>query len=373
MLIVLAVAAALSVALAGWAWMQARAPLRVEGRGQMLLPGLQRRLADVARIEITRGDETLVLKRKGDGWVAGEAEWPVVPQQVKSVLVTLAEMKKVQPATALPKHYRAIFVDAPNRDSLSARVVLKDDRGKVLADVILGKEAFDWLGGGREAQFARIPSEKRAWLVEGRVRATPVITAWIDNRLLSLPVDGIAEVVIRHPGEEPLRLVANREQAGDGENAPKVPDIPLKLVNAPAGAKPNGTGIRQLFYSLVDLTFEDVRKARDGVKPLATAEVRTTKGLRVAFDVWKEGKHWWLRGRVLADGADTKQAGALRGRLRGRAFRVFDSVGEALSSGLADLIEARAVDLTGPAKDGETDAAPSSAPAPANKAAPGTP
>ena len=362
MLVVLAVAAALSVALAGRAWMQARAPLQVAEQGQPLLPGLQERLGDVARIEITRGEETLVLRRRDGQWVAGDAEWPVLPQQVKSVLVTLAEMKKTQPATALPKHYRAIRVDAPNPESLAARVVLKDAKGQVLADVILGKEAFDWLGGGREAQFVRIPSQKRAWLVEGRVRATPKITAWVDNRLLSLPVNGIAEVIIRQAGEEPLRLVANREHKGDGKNAPEVPDIPLKLVNAPEGAKANATGIRRLFYALVDLTFEDVRKAKPAVRPAATVEVRTTKGLRVALDVWREGKRWWLRGRVLEEGTDAEQAAALRRKLEGRDFQVFDSVGEALTSGLSDLIEAQALDLTAPARDGETGATPSATP-----------
>ena len=373
MLIVLAVAAALSVALAGWAWMQARAPLRVAEQGQPLLPGLQERLGDVARIEITRGDETLVLRRANGRWVAGEAAWPVLPQQVKSVLVTLAEMKKAQPATALPKRYRAIFVDAPNRESLAARVVLKDAKGAVLADVILGKEAFDWLGGGREAQFVRIPSEKRAWLVEGRVRATPKITAWVDNRLLSLPVDSIAEVIIRQAGEEPLRLVANREQAGDGKNVPKMPEIPLKLVNAPVQAKPNGTNVRRLFYALVDLTFEDVRQAKPDVTPVATVEVRTAKGLRVAFDVWKEGARWWVRGRVLEDGSDAKAAAELRAKLKGRDFQVFDSVGEALTSGLSDLIEAQAVDLTAPAGGGETGATPSTVPDAQKDAASGAP
>ena len=373
MLIVLTIVAALSLGLAGWAWMQARAPLKVAGQGAYLLPGLRDRLGDVARIEITRGEQKLVLRREGGRWLAGEAAWPALPQQVKSVLLTLSEMKKTQPATALPKHYRAILVDDPNPESLAARVVLKDAQGRVLADVILGKEAFDWLGGGREAQFVRIPSQKRAWLVEGRVRATPVITAWVDNRLLRLPENGIAEVVIRHPDEPPLRLIANREQKDDGKNAPEVPEVPLKIVNVPKRAKASATGIRRLFYSLVDLTFEDVRRAKPDVKPQATTEVLTTEGLRVAFDVWKEDEHWWLRGHVLEDGKDAKLAKELREKLRGRDFQVFDSVGEALSSGLADLIEAQKVDLTKPAKSAET--APAAAPeqAGSDAAAPANP
>ncbi len=357
---VTALVAALSVALAGWAWMQARAPLRVAGQGQALLPGLQARLADVVRVEITRGGETLVLRRGEAGWVAGGADWPVLPQQVKSVLVTLAEMKKAQPATALPARHRAIFVDAPNAESLAVRVVLKDARGRALADVILGREAFDWLGGGREAQFARIPGEKRAWLVEGRVRATPRITAWVDNRLLRLPEDAVAEVIIRHPGDAPLRLVASPPRKADDKKGISQVPVPLKLVDAPEGAEPNVTGIRQLFYSLVDLTFEDVRRAKAGVKPVATTEVRTNGGLRVAFDVWKENGRWWLRGRVLEEGRDAALAEALRRKLKDRHFQVFDSVGEALASGLADLIETRKVDLTQPEKNGET--APASTP-----------
>ncbi len=342
---ILAVVAAVSLALAAWAWMSARAPLKVEGVGELLLPSLRRHLEEAARIEIRRGDEMLVVRRARDAWVAGEADFPVHPAQVKSVLLTLAEMKKARPATARAEKYRFIFVDEPNPQSLATRVVVKDKRGRVLADVILGREAPDWLGGGREAQFARVHEEKRAWLVEGRVRAPVRVEGWADNQLVRLPEDSVAEVVIRHGDGEVLRLKPNPEPKKAGD----VVGLPLVLEDMPPGAKPNVANIRALFYSLTDLSFNDVRKARPDLKPLAEVRVRTKGGLALVWQVVRDKAGYWLRGTLERAGKDKRLAEKLSKLLPGREFGVYDSVGKVFSSRLEDLIEAEAVDLGGAA------------------------
>ncbi len=352
---VLAVLAVAAAGLAGWAWIQARAPLAVAGQGEMLLPDLARQVEQVARIELRQGSRLFVLRRLDDGrWVAGDADWPVPAAQVRSVLVTLMEMKKAQPATALPERYRAIFVDDPTPESLAARLVLKDRGGKVLADVILGKEAEDWLGGGRTGQFVRLTGNKRAWLVEGHVRPSTRLTAWADTSLLKLAEDDLAEVVIRRDGEE-VRLLgkAAADAATSGEDDVWA-ELPLRLADAPPGAKPRASMLRQLHLALSDLRFEEVRKADTltGGKQVTQVKVRTGDGLEVALEVFhRKGAGgdagWWLRGRVAQPGKNANLAEKLRQQLQGRAFRMYDSAGAALVARLSDLIEAQALDLGG--------------------------
>ncbi len=339
---ILALLAAVAVALAAWAWVSARAPLRVAGVGERLLPALHANLEKAARIEIQRGKDKLVVVRRKDAWVAGDAEYPVEPAQVRSVLLTLAEMKKARPATAKPEKYRFIFVDDPNPESLATRVVVKDERDGVLADVILGREAPDWLGGGREAQFVRVHGQKRAWLVEGRVRTPVQVEGWADNQIVKLPEEAVAGVIIRHADGEVLRLAPNPEPKKPGE----VVGLPLLLEDMPPGAKPNLPNIRALFYSLIDLSFNDVRKVRAHLKPLAEVELRMKDGMVLVWRVVRDDVGYWLRGELKQPGKNAKLAEKLRKLLPGREFGVYDSVGEVFTSRLENLIEAEVTDLS---------------------------
>ncbi len=361
-LLLLALLALISAGLAGWAWWRARAPLAVAGQGEPLLPGLARRLNEVAVITVRRGDSTLTLRRGADGrWRAGEAAWPVPAAQVRSVLLTLAEMKKVRPATALPRRYRFIKVDDPGPGSDAVQLTLKDSGGRVLADIIPGREMQDWLGGGRTAQFVRLTGQRQAWLVEGSVRAPLRITAWADATLLKLPLGKLAEVEITRDGET-LKLLANpRADGGDaakaGAEAATAGDdpwraLPLRLADAPPGARPRQDTVRQLARALSDLAFLDVRKDAflRGHEPLSTLRARWRDGLTIAlrtFRLREKGKAggYWITGRMLAPGGDEKMAEKLRKRFNGRAFRVYDSIGAAFSARLQDVIRAEMRDL----------------------------
>jgi len=355
-IIILALLALVGAGLAGWAWQNTRAPLMVAGQGEALLPALAEKLGEVARIEVTRGKDALVIRRNDKGeWVAGEAAWPVPAAQVRSVLMTLAEMKKVRPATALPERYRFIHVDDPNPESLATRLVLKDARGRVLADVILGKDAGEWLGGGRTAQFVRLAGARQSWLVEGHVRAPLRIADWADATVLKLPAKELAQVSIRRDGEE-LRLLAQEGakggKAADGKD--EWAALPFRLAEELPGAKPHAPALQRLAYALEDLTFEDVRPAAflAGSKPLATARVKTRKGLVLEWRVYHlsgkgEKDGWWLTGTVTEAGSDAQTAEKLKKRLNGRAFRVYDSVGESLSLRLEDVIRTEVKNAAG--------------------------
>lgn len=373
MVAVLLLLAGASVALAAWAWMQVRAPLQVAEQGELLLPRLGEQLGDVAQLAVRRKGAQLLLTRTEEGlWVAEPAGWPVEGGQVRSVLLTLAQMRKVRPATALPQRYALIGVGDPARDENSAAVLVRDAEGRVLAHVLLGQEAEGWLGGGREAQFVRLADEQQAWLVEGRVRASTALQDWADTTLLALPVEQLAEVIIRHADGEVLRLAAEGRDApgARGGEKGKTTGAQLRLADAPPGSKVREGRLKQLQAVLGSLRFRAVVPAdADEVRHLrevAIVKARLGDGLAVQLHVLrlqkdgpqagadrqedgrqqeKAAAQWWLRGQVLQAGSDEKRAQRLRRHFKGRVFRVYDEAGAALASRLEDVLQVEVQDL----------------------------
>ncbi len=343
-LLILLGLATVAVGLATCAWQRMQPPrVGVAVEGEELLPRLAAWASRVARIEITRGKDTLVLNRTDDGWVVGEAAYPVQPREVRKLLLSLARLRKVRPMTERPGNYAFLAIDDPAPGSSATRVVLKDGRGTVVADVIAGREEMDRLGSGTEAQFVRLTGEKRGWLVEGVVRAPVLMARWIDTRLLKVPVERVARIEITH--EDGERLVLERDaKAGEG-------DPPLTLLDAPATARVSAPKVRALLNSLADISLADVRKRRVAPAARARATLTMDEGLKVRFDVARDGETWWVRPSLLAEGSDAALARALRRRFAGREFAVYDSVGERLASRLDGVIEARVEKLDGPRDD----------------------
>jgi len=338
-LVILLGLALAALVLAGWAWQSTRATLVVAEAGKPLLPALRQRADDVARIEITRGEDTITLRRKGKAWVVGEAAYPVEPKEVRKLLLGLMNMKLVAPMTAKPEKYKYIHVDDPNPQSLATRVVLKDARGRVIADVIVGREEVDRLGSGTEAQFARRAGEKQSWLVEGLVRVPVLRAQWVNTALLALPAEKLMRIELR--GQDGEMLVLERPAPGK----------PFALKDKPETAKLKEKAIGAIVSTLTEMTFTDVRKRREKPRATARAVLTFADGLKIALAVAKDGKVHWLRPDVLAAGKDKKLAQGLKQRFAGREFAVYDSVAERIGSRLEDVIEAEVENLD---KTGET-------------------
>ncbi|WP_051928868.1 DUF4340 domain-containing protein [Thermopetrobacter sp. TC1] len=337
-LVILLVLAMVSTALAVWSWRATHAVLIEPGRGEPLLPALETRGKDAAEIEIVvdDGKERLKLVRKGDRWYAGPDLYPADNAKVRKLLLGLLKLRKAEPKTRLAKNYRTLDVETPGKEGAQGtRVIVRDGKGAVIADVILGKPAYDRLGAGKSGQYVRLTNDERVWLVEGLVRPVPAITRFVDHYAVDLPRDDVVRGRIRHKDGEVVE-VRKLKRKSEGDEAL------FEIVNKPEGAKekPNYQ-IASLARDMAQLDFELVRKAKTRKEPpLVQAEVETKDGLVVGYDVWREGEALWVQVHVLKEGKDKKRAEEIRKETAGWEYGLSESLGSYFLKRLSDLIEA---------------------------------
>ncbi len=331
-------AAIISVGLAVWAWQSTHARLNVPGAGEPLLPQLAEKGREAAEIEIVMddGEDRIRLVRKGDAWFAGEEEYPADPKKIRKFLLELMKLRKAEPKTRVARHYRILEVEKPgsSKEARGLRVIVRDGKGGVIADVILGKPAYNRLGEGRKAQYARLAGEAQSWLVEGLVRPLPALTRWVDHIAVDIPRDDVVRGKIVHADGEVLEVRATGEKGPDGE--------PLfEIVGLPEGVKtkPNYQ-IAAVARDMAQLDFELARKARPHKeKPIVYAEVETKDGLVVGHDVWQEGNALWVRVRVVKEGRNRKLAEAIRKETGGWEYGLSEARGSYFLKRLKDLAE----------------------------------
>jgi hypothetical protein len=272
-LILLAAAAAVAVALAIAAVATGdryASPARSEARAFPLLAG---ELADIASVGIEKKGLALTLRRRGEDWlVAQKGDYPADVGKVGQLVLTLADMRLVEPKTRLPELYPRLEVADPGTGG-GTLVALSDAAGKPLARLIVGKREFDRLGEGRGAVYVRRPGDAQSWLASGGLDLPGDLDGWLDRRITDIGDGRIAEVSLVAP--DGSRLSLRRTKPEDG----------FAIVGAPSGTKlKSDTATNQPAMTLDALTFDDVTPAAKLPVPasgVVTASYKTFDGLSV--------------------------------------------------------------------------------------------
>lgn len=358
--LLLAVATAVSVALAVWAYTANNRGIVASGQaGERLFPALVEKANDIAELTLKGAEGTFAVKAKDGIWTT-ESGYPASREKIAKVIVGLAGMTRVEPKTDNPAKYPLLEVDAPDKPDAKGRLLtVKDARGGTLAEVILGKSASDQIGGGKAAQYVRLPSESASWLVEGRVDTRATRDSLVDTSVLSLDREAVEAARFIHPDGSVLEL-RKTGKTEDGQSK-------YEVAGLPAGAKLKSEAEpRFAATDLAVLEFTDVRPAKAAASPAARAELDMAKGLKLGFGLTEENGKSWVTVSVLAPGEDKAVADALTAKTKGWEFQVSDYKAKQFKKTLADLIEAPE-----PAKQPETPQTPapqSETPAPENPA-----
>jgi hypothetical protein len=125
--------------------------------GGKLLPGLS--INDVAQIHIQSGTNTLLLARRDNLWrVRERGDYPANFSQISDLLLKCAGLKAVQSLTVGPSQLGRLDLLPPGSPDHAATLVeFKDQTGKTLATILLGKkhlkpsgssDGMDGLGAG---------------------------------------------------------------------------------------------------------------------------------------------------------------------------------------------------------------------------------
>ncbi|GAB2653005.1 DUF4340 domain-containing protein [Arenimonas aestuarii] len=182
-LAVLAVVALGLAALAGWGLLQ-RAGEAPATSGEAL-PGFADRIQTLERVEVRgAGDSLLVsLVRRGQAWeVEQHPGWPANQREISRALFRLGEARRVEAKTDNPAlHARLGVEDIGQADAKGAE--LRFEGGGDTLGLVVGRN-HPGLGGS----YVRVIGENASWLIDADLSPARDPVAWLDRRLLDLPL-----------------------------------------------------------------------------------------------------------------------------------------------------------------------------------------
>ncbi|HEX5694135.1 MAG TPA: DUF4340 domain-containing protein, partial [Arenimonas sp.] len=182
-LALLALAALGLALLAGWMLMRdSGSSTGVRGEA---LPGFADRIQSLTHMQVRgAGDTVLVsLRRSDDGWeVEQHPGWPANQREISRALFRLGEARRIQAKTDNPAlHARLGVEDIAGADAKGAELYFEGG-GEPLR-LLVGRN-HPGLGGS----YARVAGEDASWLLDTDLAPARDPIAWLDRRLVDLPM-----------------------------------------------------------------------------------------------------------------------------------------------------------------------------------------
>ena len=304
---------------------------RVEGA--LLLPDLGRHEKALKSVEIAQGEKRLTLERTGEAWSIKErAGYPASAERVRALLNILAKAELIEPKTSSKDRHKQLELEPPaEKDAKSRGIRIFDDKGKPLADVVLGKARYDAFGSGKGGVYVRRASETQTWLATGDPKGAADLKDWASTTVFETDSAKIARLTLEHPGDEPLVI-----EKGDGK------EQKFKLDKMPEGKKlKQGVTIDQIAQGFTSVEMEDVRKlsATPAGDKVSVLKLTVDGGLAVTFRLTRDGDATWLSLTAAGDGDAKKSADDINAKAAGWEFKVPQWKADQIGKRRADLFE----------------------------------
>ena len=259
-----------------------------EPGGDIVFPALLAQVNSVARVRVTGSEGTFAMTRDGDAWVVEDKErYPADPDRVHKLLLGAAGMKRIEPKTSNPERYPKLWLEDPSgKDAKSARFVLEDASGAVLANWVLGDRRPSKSDASRTELYIRVADDPLAWLVEGSVPGGRHIIDWLDRGVARIDRERLRGVEVSHA--DGAVIAVNKSLPADDD---------FVLRDIPAGREADSQyRINDIGRFLEDLRFEDVAPAASldfAASVDKRAQITTFDGLRIHLDsVMHDGDAW---------------------------------------------------------------------------------
>ncbi|MDF1836373.1 MAG: DUF4340 domain-containing protein [Planctomycetota bacterium] len=255
-----------------------------------LLPDLQKRINQVRRVQIKGTLGTLQFDRNESGqWtVPDRAQYPADRKKLDGLVLAMARSERLEQKTSKPERYQALGLHTDSSDGDRAGFVgLSDGEGNELASLWVGRRRDR---SAAEAYFVRLDGDPVCWAASGALALDPDLMNWLENTLIDIPSDQMANVRITHPDGEVVLLGRPKDS---GKNTP------LSILNLPEGKEPQSEWVTSRFASaLQGLKLQDVKPAdqanlADG--DAVRAEFWTTDNLHVAIESWEQDDLVYVR------------------------------------------------------------------------------
>ena len=304
--------------------------------GAKLIPSLQRDMVKIATITMKQGTQSLTLERKGDQWTLKDrGGYPAQGDRVRALLLRLSDAVLVDGKTRNPERYPLLELeDVGAKDAKSRQLVLAEDKGRVISDLIVGKRSVEQFGAGKGGTYIRRPGEKETWLVSTEIDVNPAPNQWVDTTIFEAEIAKVKRVEVDLGTE---KVIVERE-AGKPANKDA-----YTLAGMPEGKKlKSDYTLEDLVNAFARVELDDVRKpvtpAAGAAAPLtATYEMET--GAKIIVRVASEGDQRWATVEATGEGDAKAVADKINQRAAGWQFRLPSWKYEQIFKKKADLLD----------------------------------
>jgi hypothetical protein len=242
-----------------------------------LLPQLAARQDQVSTLVLRgAGERVLVtLRREGKEWRLGErAGARADAARIDRYLASLAQVRRIEPKTDRESMYARLGVEDVADPGATGHELQVGGTG-IAARLLLGK-AHALTG----ASYARLHGQARSWLLDADASFDPDPLAWLERRLLEVPLARVERVQVQ-PREGGAFALSSRGDRFRPEDAPE----------AAMGDSHAGDAIAS---ALDGFAIEDT--GPDGGREASrTLEYELVDGSVLAVGVWREGPRDWAR------------------------------------------------------------------------------
>ena len=327
---------------AGWSLGERYTTAALEQQeGGIVFPNLQQQANGIASIEVTRAKSASSLVRKPEGWAnMGVGGFPARQARIEKMIGGLVALSFFESKTARADLYPKIQVEDVADGAKSTRLTVKDDSGKILADVIVGKAKTGVAGLDRDGVYIRLPNDQRAWLAEGTLDVRYDAADWSERRLLDVRSGSVGVMSVTNSSGETIE--AYRKNADDAD---------LTLKNLPENAEIDSQYQIDYMAGLLDnVTFSDAKRADEidfATEGGFRATVVSTDGLVVMMRTATPEKDSSIWVQIDADVAKEfeptddarKEAERIKSSYADWAFRLPRAKTERLKVQLKDIIK----------------------------------
>jgi hypothetical protein len=304
-------------------------------------PKLAANVNSVAKIEIKNAKNAFSMTLEGENWGLDQKDgYRVEFQKVKSAIVNLSNFKLIEKKTADAARYERLELNDPSDEKAKSRkIVLKDAKGAVLADVVIGKLNPNLFGTGGAGTYIRRADEKATWLARGQVELGEEPNNWMARQIVNYGQEKVRRVVITNP--EGAQIILAKADAKDPN---------FKIENLPDGrTMKNKDEADPLAGVMWRMMFDDVQKAEKQEWPAKpwVAEYTVWDGYTVRIETAKFGDDFWGRFTATVDSSVTdekKKAAAakavaeINARTKGWTYELTAGDSEKLTSKMEDYL-----------------------------------
>ncbi len=318
---------AVTTYLAAVPWSQDQATAR-----EPLMPALAARTGDLAKIEISRGENAVQLANQEGTWVLASGEgYPADSAKVRELILAASEAALVERKTAKASRHDILGLKEPSEAGSSARLLrFLDQKDGPLGEIVLGNPATDIFAASKGGTYVRRPGDDQTWLADREITASLSLRDWVQTKLIDFSPSNIKAGRIETDGEPGFDI----KRTADGKYH--------ELTAMPAGKKLKYVNsVDELVEAASLIEFRKVRKAgkADSLPLKGRVTLETETGLKPVIEFRADSKEAWVRITATGPDAAKSEIDALTQRTAGWEFEVPMSEVNASLAKLADLLE----------------------------------